>query len=144
MKIKDCNFWKFEAMMFLSAIITCITFQLIIALLSGIIRPVSYNLCWGVLICLPYLMGGIATWVYSNEDNNWIELVRKQIIFANVLLIIPTTLWSFIDNVNSPDCVIVMLYNLICAICSIPFILLFGYLYYHLTEGKFSPDKKKK
>lgn len=142
MKIRYSKFLKFEAMMFVSAIITCIIFQLIMALLSGTTYHISYHLVLLVLLCLPHLIGGIATWELSHKYNNWVELALKQIIFANVLLVIPTVFWSLCCNFHSPDLGTIMTYDLICAMCSIPSIMLCCYLYYHLSKRAFSSHKK--
>lgn len=129
-------------MMFVSAIITCIIFQLIMALLSGTTYPISYHLVLFVLLCLSHLIGGIATWELSHKYNNWIELALKQIIFANVLLVIPTVFWSLCCNFHSPDLGTIMTYDLICAMCSILSIMSCSYLYYLLPNGFFNSCKK--
>ncbi|MBP8935316.1 MAG: hypothetical protein KBG68_06425 [Prevotella sp.] len=134
MKIRGSKFWKFEGVMSLCAVVTCIIFQWVIALMSDVTHSISYHLCWIAILCLPQLIGGLITWKLSHEDNSWVELARRQIVFAGILVVIPTIIWSNMEGVDSPDMAITMLYNLIYIMCSILPIMLCGYLYHHWSE----------
>ena len=142
MKIRDRSFWIFEAMMLFSAIITCIMFQLIITILSGKTYSVTYQLYWMFLLSLPHLLGGIATWKISHETNNWVELARRQIFFANFILIISTLFFSLFYNFYDTDITIIMIYNIICAMCSMPSIMVCCYLYDLLSNYSLTSHKK--
>ena len=142
MKIRSRRFWLFEAMMLFSAITTCIMFQLIITILSGKTYSVTYQLYWMFLLSLPHLLGGIATWKISRETNNWVELARRQIFFANFLLIISTLFFSLFFRFHYTDITIIMIYNIICVMCSMPSIMMCCYLYHLLSSYPLTSHKK--
>ena len=142
MKIRGRSFWIFEAMMLFSAITTCIMFQLIIAILSGKTYSVTYQLYWMFLLSLPHLLGGMVTWQISRENNNWVELARRQIFFANFILIISTLFFSMFYRFHNTDITVIMIYNIIYAMCSMPSIMVCCYLYHVLSNYSFTSHKK--
>ena len=138
MKIRGRRSWIFEAMMLFSVITTCIMFQLIITILSCKTYSVTYQLYWMFLLSLPHLFCGIATWKISHENNNWVELARRQIFFANFILIISTLFFSIFYRFHDTDITIIMIYNIICAMYSMPSIMVCSYLYYFLSNYSFT------
>lgn len=81
MKMK--NFSIFGVTMFISSIITCCLFYIVLRTCLGII---FFDWLWTFFICPPFLLGAIIVWKISN--NNWISLATRQIIATNILLIL--------------------------------------------------------